>query len=276
MGKIHEALQRAEQQRAEAGAAPGGAGSLEHAFDRRTPPPRWSRRGRSRSSAVVDGRRSRVVLTDSESAVSEQYRTLRTRVQSLRRSRPIRSLVVTSAVPREGKTTTAVNLALSFGLEIEQRTCLVDADLRTPAVHRMLPELPEAGLGEVLEGRAELEDALVEIPETRLSVLPVNLPPSQPSELLASRRMVELLATLHERFDTIVIDPPPVLVLPDTTTLVDICDSVILVVGTGQASRDDVRDALGRIDSSKLLGTVLNRSEDPPPSYGYYYGGRVG
>jgi capsular exopolysaccharide synthesis family protein len=275
MGRIHDALQRAEEQRARHGGARGGAGSLEHALDRPLPVRERVPGRRERSKTLLDVRRSRVVLTDSESAVAEQYRSLRARIQSIRRGRAIRSLIVTSAAPREGKTTTAVNLALCFGLELEHKTCLVDADLRTPGVHRAFADLPEVGLIEVLEGHASLEEALAGVPETRLSVLPVCSLPSHPSELLASRRMEELLGELHERFDTIILDTPPVLVLPDATTLADLCDGTLLVVGSGAASRADVEAALERMDQTRLLGAVLNRLDETPPSYGYPYGGRA-
>ena len=273
MGKIHDALKRAEEQRAKGGGAPGGAAAPAQWLDRPQPPPRRPLLRRARGPGLRDARKARAVLTDSESAVAEQYRSLRARVQSLRRGRAIRSLAITSADPREGKTTTAVNLALCFGLELEHATCLVDADLRTPGVHRALPQMPEAGLAELLEGHADLEDALVEIPETRLQVIPVRAHPAHPSELLASRRMEELVRELHERFETTVIDTPPILALPDATTLVDLCDAAILVVQSGVSSRDDVERALERIDRTKLLGTVLNRTEDVPKAYAYYYGG---
>lgn len=272
MGKIHEALQRAEMQRAREGGAPGGADSIGSLLDRPAPAPGRSRQRRARSRTLRDARRARFVLTESESSVAEQYRSLRARIQSLRRGRTVRSILVTSAVPREGKTTTAVNLALCFGLDLEHATCLIDADLRTPSVHRVLPTLPEAGLAEVLEEHASIDEALVEVPETRLEVMPVRSRPPHPSELLASRHMGELLDELVKRFETIVIDAPPVLVLPDATTLVDLCDAVILVVQSGGASRDDVERSLERIDRAKLLGTVLNRAEDLPRSYAYYYG----
>lgn len=275
MGRIHDALQRAEEQRASHGGARGGAGSLEHVLDRPLPAPGRLTRRRERAKTLLDVRRSRVVLTDSESAVAEQYRSLRARIQSIRRGRTVRSLIVTSAVPREGKTTTAVNMALCFGLELEHKTCLVDADLRTPGIHRAFGELPEVGLAEVLEGHASLDEALAEVPDTRLSVLPVCSVPAHPSELLASRRMEELLAKLYERFDTIIVDTPPVLVLPDATTLADLCDGALLVVGSGAASRDDVEAALERMDQGRLLGAVLNRIEEPARSYRYDYGGRA-
>jgi capsular exopolysaccharide synthesis family protein len=269
MGKIHQALQKAEHERARS----VGVEALEPTLERSAPVPGRPLRSRVRGRKLIDARRSRIVLSESESSVAKQYGSLRARIQSLRRSRELRSIVVTSAVPREGKTTTAMNLALSYGLDVEHTTCLVDADLRTPSVHRALPEVPEAGLGEVLDGHCELDAALIEVPDTSLSALPVRSLPTHPSELLGSGRMVELLQQLHERFDTVIIDTPPVLALPDATTLVDACDATILVVGSGISSRDDVEGALERIDRSKLLGTVLNYAEDVPKAYGYYYGG---
>jgi capsular exopolysaccharide synthesis family protein len=208
------------------------------------------------------------VLSDSDSPISEQYRSLRARIQSIRRSQPIRTLAITSALPGEGKTTTAMNLAASFGLDPERVTCLVDADMRTPSLHRVLPDPPLAGLAELLEGDAKLEEALVQIPDTRLWVLPVRALPAQPSELLASTRMAELFEELETRFEIVLVDSPPVLGLPDATTLMDVCDAGILVVRAGRASQSDLEATLERIDRSKLLGTVFNGSDEKPEAYG--------
>jgi capsular exopolysaccharide synthesis family protein len=267
MGRIHEALQRAEEQREKLGGAPGGPASAREILDR-APESRGLSNGRLRGGTLRAARRSRVVLSDAESAVTEQYRTLRARIQSIRRARPLRSIVITSALAGEGKTTTAVNLALSFGLDLERESCLVDADLRTPSVHRALSELPPAGLAELLEEEAKLEEVLVRVPDTRLWVLPVRSLPAHPSELLASRRMVRLLDDLHERFETVLIDAPPVLGLPDATTLVDLCDATLFVISRGRASRSDLESALERIDAGKVLGTVFNRATETPPTYG--------
>ncbi len=267
MGKIHDALRRAEEERA----ALSG--------DRRPVPVQdlsdlvssGSARARKaeRADHVREARRSRAVLGALESGVSEEFRSLRARIQSIRREREIRSIVVTSAAPGEGKTTTAMNLALSFGLERDGLTCLVDADLRSPSVHRMLQETPEAGLVEMLEADAKLEEVLIAVPDTRLSVLPVRALPTYPSELLASRRMVELMDELHARFATVIVDAPPINGLPDVTALVDLCDATLLVIGASQVPRQEVEAALERIDSSKVLGTVFNRFEIKSTPYGY-------
>ena len=136
MGRIHDALQRAEEERSRLGAAPGGPKAAREIVERSaelarpvTREPRLTKRN-ERKEQVRSKRRSRVVIDGVDSMVTEEYRTLRARIQSIRRSRSIRSLAITSALANEGKTTTAINLAMSFGLEREHRTCLVDADLR--------------------------------------------------------------------------------------------------------------------------------------------------
>jgi len=279
MGKIHDALQRAEQARRgvdtalEVPAAELPAGTSAASAE---PAPRlrsWSLRRRAKPvRSAAPARNDEVVLpASSGSPLSEEFRTLRARIQSLRRTRELRTIVVSSTRPGEGKTTTAVNLALSFGLERENSVCLVDADLRTPRVQNAFPAGP-VGLAEVLEGDAKLEEALVAVPDTRLMVLPVKALPSAPSELLSARVMADLLAELCTRFQTIIVDAPPVLGLPDTVTLVDLCDAALFVVGAGRAPRDEVESALGRLDANKLIGVVLNRCDRTEASYLGSYG----
>ena len=268
MGKIHDALQRAEEERAGIRPVDAIQPTIEH-NDTRIPAGRLGRRAQRRER-VADARRSRVIMQDLGSRVTEEFRSLRARIQSLRRTSEIRSIVVTSAMPGEGKTNTATNLALSFGLEFEGLTCLVDADLRAPAVHKALHETPEAGLAEMLEADAKLEQTLISVPDTRLSVLAVRALPTHPSELLASRRMVELMDELYTRFTTVIVDAPPIIGLPDATALVDLCDSALIVIAAGRTPRQQIEAALDRIDARKVLGTVFNRFDSSTETYGAY------
>jgi capsular exopolysaccharide synthesis family protein len=264
MGRIHDALRRAEQERQRQGATAPRA-----SFPGAEIEGEVSKGRRSRTEETRSARRARVMISDVDSMVTEEYRTLRARIQSIRRTRKVRSLVVTSARPGEGKTTTATNLAMSFGLARESKTCLLDADLRTPGVQRALRELPEAGLAEVLGADAKLEHALAHLPDTGLWVLPVRALPANPSELLASLKMADLMIELANRFDTVIIDSPPVLGLPDATELVDLCDAALLVVAANQTPRPDVTAALERIAPDKVIGVVLNRYDVKGAPYGY-------
>jgi capsular exopolysaccharide synthesis family protein len=284
MGKIHDALQRAEALRR--GTESSLAAGLP-ATELGVPPiavekaPRLGWRARRKANkaqaaakAASAARDKGVLIGGSDSPLSEEYRTLRARIQSLRRTREVRSIVVSSTRPNEGKTTTAVNLALSFGFEREHATCLVDADLRTPQVHKAFSAKSVVGLAEVLEGDAKLEEALIAVPNSRLMVLPVRALPTAPSELLSARAMTALIAELHTRFNTVIVDAPPVLGLPDTVTLVDQCDAALFVVGAGRSPREEVESALERLDANKLIGVVLNRCDQYEVSYlgGYGYG----
>ena len=181
---------------------------------------------------------------------------------------------MTSSIPGEGKTTTAVNLALCFGLDVGSTTCLVDGDLRTPSVHRAFAKLPQLGLGELLESEEKLDDALLQVPDTRLTVLPVKSRPLNPAELVASPKMGKLVEELASRFDTVVVDAPPLLGLPDAVSLADLCDAALFVVGAGRASRSDVEAALERLERTRLIGTVFNRCDpDDALSSHHYLGG---
>ena len=268
MGKIHDALQRAEDERAALRGVDVPAAPQELTAE--VASPRAPARRAKRRQRLMDGRRSGVIMQDLSSRVTEEFRSLRARIQSMRRSHEIRSIVITSAMAGEGKTTSATNLALSFGFEKEGLTCLVDADLRAPAVHRVLHETPSAGLAEMLEADAKLDEVLIQVPETRLSVLPVRAQPTHPSELLASSRMAELIVELYSRFATVIVDAPPIHGLPDATALVDLCDAVLLVVGAGNTPREQIESALERIDSRKVLGVVFNRFDTRGAPYGAY------
>lgn len=284
MGKVFDALQRAEEQRARragegaaAGIAPvvDSAGSAGHrTFEppsaRRSLWRRWLalRSPRMEEDAGALNKR-RIALLQPQSFVAEQFRSLRARIDSLGASQPLRTIAITSAGPGDGKTMAAVNLALVMSMGVSSRILLVDCDLRRPRVHESLGLRVEAGLAEVLRGAAELEDALITVEGTTLQVLPVRSLPPNPSELLASGRMRELVEKLVVRFDRVIFDLPPMLGLPDAKVVSDLCDGILFVVRAHVTPQEDVQSALEVVDRGRLLGVVLNDADSTPDRYGY-------
>jgi capsular exopolysaccharide synthesis family protein len=194
------------------------------------------------------------------SLAAEQYRSLRTRVKQAEHGRSMRAIVVTSPAKGDGKSLTAANLALTMAQEFQQRVLLLDADLRRPSVHRLfgLPDGP--GLTDVLMGGAELNDALVQLSDHHLTVLPAGAPPSHPAELLGSSAMRRLLDTLRTRFDRVLIDMPPVAPLADLHIVAAMADGVLMIVRAGVTQKPDIERALSGLDMSKVLGLVLNET----------------
>jgi capsular exopolysaccharide synthesis family protein len=206
-----------------------------------------------------------------ESYVAEQFRSLRGRLDSLAAQQPLRTIAVTSALAGEGKTTAAVNLALVSAMSVGRRVLLVDCDLRRPNVHQSLGLRVDAGLGELLEGQATLEEAITEVQGSPVEVLPVRSLPPNPSELLASSRMTELVEQLAQRYDRVILDVPAVLGLPDAKTVTDLCDGMIFVVKADSTAADEVTTALEVVDQRRVLGLVLNGEILGADRYGYGY-----
>jgi protein-tyrosine kinase len=195
-----------------------------------------------------------------KSAPAEAYRTLRTNIQFAGLDRPCRTIVITSATPTEGKTTTAAN----FGVVCAQagsRVCLVDADLRKPSLHRVFGVDNKRGLTTALLEGKSLADVAAPTRVPGLSVVVSGpLPPSH-AELSASHRMRDLLEAGACDFDLILCDTPPVLSVSDAVALAAQCDGVILVVRVGGVSTAAVRRTAEQIDAVKgrILGVLLNR-----------------
>lgn len=272
MGKVYDALQRAEQQRSRSVAE---AGAPRVSLDRMASPPpterkrvpffnRWLGRRAARRPADVgagDINKRRIALLQPESFVVEQFRTLRARIDSLAAERPIRTIAITSALPGEGKTTAAINLAIVTSMNVERRVLLIDCDLRGTKLHRSLGLQPEMGLAEVLTGQGTLEKAVQIVEGTELEVLPVLQLPPNPSELLASMAMRSLLKDAAARYDLIILDTPPTLSLPDAKTVSELCDGFVFVVRAGVTRQHDVQAALEILDRRRLLGLVLNGAD---------------
>lgn len=201
-----------------------------------------------------------ITEVDPKSAASEAYRSLRTNIQFAELDHPCRSIVITSATPGEGKTTTAANFAVTAA-QVGTSVCLIDGDLRRPAIHRMFGVSNSEGLTTALvQGRpfAELAQA-TRVPN--LFVLPTGPLPANPAELVSSRRMRTFMEAAADKFELVLIDTPPVLAASDAVALAAQCDGVILVVRAGSVPHEAVRQAVDQIQGVKgrMLGVLLNR-----------------
>ena len=203
------------------------------------------------------------------SPLMESYRSLRTHLR-FRKDTPLRTLVVASSVPAEGKSTAVANLAMAMAME-KKRVILVDADLRRPMQHNLFAMNASPGLSDVLAGTHSLEQVLRPTSVAGVSLITVGSPPPTPAELLGSEAMERLLEELKQRSDIVLIDSAPVLAVSDTCTFAHATDGVLLVIGAGETKKALVQRTmtlLGRC-RAQVLGTVLNRV--PMPG-GYYFG----
>ncbi len=217
------------------------------------------------------------VVTDQDqhSIAAEAYRSIRTNLQFLNVDNPPRVIVVSSAIPGEGKSTLAVNLATVLA-QSGSRVMLIEADLRRPRVTRYMGLISGAGLTNVLGGTAMLHEVAQPWGDGGLSVLAAGPMPPNPSEMLGSRQMRVLLDELRERYDYVLIDAPPLLAVTDAAVLTAISDGCVLTSRYGKTRREELEEAassLDRIDAT-LLGVILNRvpqSAGAARGYGYAY-----
>jgi non-specific protein-tyrosine kinase len=215
--------------------------------------------------------RQPLVSADGHSKRAEAFRKLRTNLRFSQVDDPPRIIVVTSSVPGEGKTNTAVNLALSLA-EAGVSTCLVDADLRRPRVASTFGLVQDAGLTTVLIGQARIEDVMQQA-GGRLSVLASGAVPPNPTELLASARMEEVLRELADTYEVVIVDTAPLLPVADTVGLASLAQGALLVVRAAKTSREQVRTAAESLDrvGVRVLGTVFNMAPVPRGDrYGAY------
>lgn len=212
-----------------------------------------------------------VLVNTPGSPIAERYRRLRLKLdQPGPDGAPRQIILVTSAVPEEGKTTTAVNLALAFAEDRDRQTLLIDADLRRPSVSRYLTPPPKLGLSEVLSGEASIEHALIALKAAHLTVLPAGAPSTNPLELLQSDYLASVFAELRRRFDRIVIDTPPTVPFTDAAVLSAVSDGALLVVRAGKTTVTLIDRARASLAHSRLLGVVLNDVGFTPIDRYYY------
>jgi capsular exopolysaccharide synthesis family protein len=216
-----------------------------------------------------------VILRSDTSRTAEDYRQLRTNLQFLNIDRPPKVIMVSSAVPSEGKTTVVVNLALALA-DSGSRVTIVEADLRRPKVTRYLGMVGGVGLTNILAGTAELDEVVQPYGGGQLSVIAAGPTPPNPGELLSSRHMAALIEKLRGNNDFVLVDAPPLLPVADSTGLAVLMDGVLLSVRYGSTTKDQLRQAAMTLDrvGGKTLGVILNIV--PPRTelasvYGYGY-----
>ena len=204
-----------------------------------------------------------ITISTPRSPISEAYRELRTNLDFASLDTAIRTIVVTSPGPDEGKSTTLANLAVTMA-QAEKRVILMDCDLRRPCLHKLFGLSNDVGLTTLIVDEAALSDPpLQETGISGLRLLASGPLPPRPPDLLGSRRMEKVIAALMERGDVILLDAPPIIAVTDAAVLATKVDGVLLVVSAGNTGRENARQAVARLEKVKarIIGAVLNNVE---------------
>jgi capsular exopolysaccharide synthesis family protein len=203
---------------------------------------------------------------------SEEFRTLRSRLYHAREKMPLKKVLVTSALPKEGKSFTASNLAQVLARQHGRRVLLIDADLRGPRLHMMLGTTSSPGLADYLQGRSDEFSIMQRGPMENLFFIPSGQEISDPAELVANGRLKLLLQRVEALFDWIIIDSPPAVPVSDASVLAKACDGVLMVVRSNATPVDMARRARQEFPDEALVGVVLNGTNmDAMPYTRYYY-----
>ena len=215
-----------------------------------------------------------VSFHDAGSPVGEQYKILRTNIQSLAHTKNYKTFVITSALAGEGKTITAINLAISMAHDLDNKSILlIDADMRKGKIAKYFGLGSHPGLSELLKGNADQEGVLINPGIPNLTVVLAGKTPKNASELLNSKKMEQILSYFKTRFDYILIDTPPVMPLTDACILGPVVDGIIMVIQAGKTQRDIIAHAEQRLYQvrAKTIGYVLTNIEYHLPQYLYRY-----
>jgi protein-tyrosine kinase len=293
MSRIHEALKKAEQERA---ATQGGAGQPNFATAPVVDPPVITGPGAAAmahagmpafaSPFSIESLLARCpqmewkpdlgtmlfMNGDDSARGTEEFRTLRSRLHQLREKMPLKTLLVTSALPKEGKSFTSANLAQVIVRQHGRRALLIDGDLRGPRLHLMLGTTPGPGLSEYLQGKNDEFSIMQRGPIENLFFIPSGIGIEDPAELVGNGRLKILLQRVEHLFDWIIIDSPPAIPVSDASLLAKACDGVLMVVRSNATPSDLARKARQEFPDQALVGVVLNgTSEEAAPYARYYY-----
>lgn len=214
-----------------------------------------------------------VVHKDPKSVGSEAFRTLRTNLQFASPDKPLKTILMTSTGPGEGKSTVMANLAIAFA-QSGHNTLLVDCDLRRPNVHKIFGLQNRIGLTSHLVGEVEREQVVIDVGISNLTVIPAGPIPPNPSEILGSNAMKEFVARVKTKYDMVLLDAPPVVAVTDAQILSPLADGVLLTIASGQTPTELALHAKSLLQRAKanILGVVLNRiNPEDQKDYQYYY-----
>ncbi len=298
MSRIHDALKRAEQERATSTGTPS-----EPAFDQpqlQKDGPRENMPSLQPSGAIAmpsiasefnyealiarspqtewhpDTRTMLFFQSDESRLGAEEFRTLRSRLYQIREKMPLKRLLITSALPKEGKSFVAANLAQVMVRQHGRRVLLIDADLRNPGMHRHLGAAQSPGLAEYLLGECDEFAALQRGPMENLFFLPAGRTVPSAAELLANGRLKLFLQRVEPLFDWIILDSSPVIPVSDATLVAGSCDGILMVVRSNETPSDLARRAREEFPDKLLLGVVLNgTTKEELVRSKYYYGETV-
>jgi protein-tyrosine kinase len=282
VSRIHEALKRAEEDRAAAQAvhlesvvpfavsatapsvsplpAPGSEFSYTTLLSR-CAPSSWS-----------PDTKTMLFYNSEQAPGTEEFRTLRSRLYQLRERRPLKKVLITSSLPKEGKSFVAANLAQALARQQGRRVLLIDADLRASRLHLALGTSATPGLSEYLLGEADEFGIMQRGTTENLLFIPAGRSTSNPAEMIANGRLSILLGQAEPLFDWIVIDSPPAVPVSDAGLIANHCDGVLMVVRSDATPSDVARKARAEFDDKLLLGVVLNGIKRGSAEYSRYYG----
>lgn len=226
------------------------------------------RRKRKKSNTLA---RNLVVHEDPKSIVSEQFRTIRTNIKFSMPDDELKTIVVTSASIKEGKSTVSANIAGVFAQE-GKKVLIIDGDMRKPTVHYTFTLQNVMGLSNLLTRQCTIQEAIQETDIEGLSVITSGPIPPNPAELLASKQMGIVMGMLKEEFDLIIFDAPPVLSVTDAQILSNKCDATILIVNAGETQKNAIVKAKELLDLSKadIIGVIMNNINLKKKDYYYY------
>ena len=211
-----------------------------------------------------------VCITDNESLAAEKFRFLGVSLQTLRRDRPLKKVLITSTIPQEGKSMVSANLACTLAQRTQQRTLLIEGDVRRPSLLPMFGLGGIPGICECLQGERDLMSSIYYLQGPGLWILPAGSAPKNPLEFLQSGRLSTMMDQLSAWFDWIVIDSPPVMPLADTSVWTRLSDGILLVVRQGITEKRQLERGLEALEPKKVIGAVMNGSRRQAGS-DYYY-----